>query len=35
MEILHTADWHFGRTLYVRKHYKKFSAFLNWLGVEL
>ena len=31
MKILHTSDWHLGRTLYSRKRYDEFSAFLNWL----
>ncbi len=31
MKILHTSDWHLGRSLYGRKRYKEFSAFLDWL----
>lgn len=31
MKILHTSDWHIGRTLYARKRYEEFSAFLSWL----
>lgn len=31
MKILHTADWHLGRTLYGRKRYEEFTAFLDWL----
>ena len=31
MNILHTADWHIGRTLYGRKRYEEFEAFLTWL----
>ncbi|MDB2613798.1 exonuclease SbcCD subunit D C-terminal domain-containing protein [Chlamydiales bacterium] len=31
MKILHTADWHLGRTLYGRRRYDEFSQFLNWL----
>lgn len=31
MKILHTADWHLGRTLYGRKRYGEFTAFLDWL----
>lgn len=31
MKILHTADWHIGRTLYKRKRYDEFKAFLKWL----
>jgi len=32
MKILHTSDWHIGRTLYGRKRYAEFEAFLNWLA---
>lgn len=32
MRILHTADWHLGRSLYGRKRYVEFEAFLNWLA---
>lgn len=32
MKILHTADWHLGRTLYNRKRYSEFTAFLTWLA---
>lgn len=31
MKFLHTSDWHLGRTLYGRKRYDEFSAFLDWL----
>jgi len=31
MKILHTSDWHIGRTLYGRKRYEEFKAFLTWL----
>lgn len=31
MKILHTSDWHIGRTLYGRKRYEEFGAFLTWL----
>jgi len=31
MKILHTSDWHIGRTLYGRKRYEEFEAFLTWL----
>jgi exonuclease SbcD len=31
MNILHTSDWHLGRSLYGRKRYDEFSAFLDWL----
>lgn len=32
MKILHTSDWHIGRTLYGRKRYEEFEAFLSWLS---
>jgi len=32
MKILHTSDWHLGRTLYGRKRYDEFSKFLTWLA---
>ncbi|WP_075186786.1 exonuclease SbcCD subunit D C-terminal domain-containing protein [Teredinibacter haidensis] len=32
MRILHTSDWHLGRTLYGKKRYQEFEAFLNWLA---
>ncbi|MEB3284330.1 MAG: exonuclease SbcCD subunit D C-terminal domain-containing protein [Candidatus Sericytochromatia bacterium] len=31
MKLLHTSDWHLGRTLYGKKRYDEFDAFLNWL----
>lgn len=31
MRLLHTSDWHIGRTLYGRKRYEEFEAFLTWL----
>ncbi len=31
MKILHTSDWHLGRSLYGRKRYEEFAAFLEWL----
>ena len=31
MRILHTSDWHIGRTLYGRKRYEEFESFLTWL----
>ncbi len=31
MKILHTSDWHLGRTLYGRRRYREFEAFLDWL----
>jgi exonuclease SbcD len=32
MKIFHTSDWHLGRTLYGRRRYEEFAAFLHWLG---
>lgn len=31
MKILHTSDWHLGRSLYGRKRDDEFAAFLDWL----
>lgn len=31
MKILHTSDWHIGRSLYGRKRYDETEAFLDWL----
>lgn len=31
MKVFHTSDWHLGRTLYGKKRYREFEAFLNWL----
>jgi exonuclease SbcD len=31
MRILHTSDWHLGRTLYGRRRQAEYSAFLAWL----
>jgi exonuclease SbcD len=31
MRILHTADWHLGRTLYDKTRYAEFKHFLDWL----
>ena len=31
MKILHTSDWHLGRSLYGRQRYEEFSLFLDWL----
>ncbi len=31
MKILHTSDWHIGRTLYDRKRYDEFEKFFIWL----
>ena len=32
MRVLHTSDWHLGRTLYGRKRYEEFESFLTWLA---
>ncbi|OGQ99046.1 MAG: exonuclease sbcCD subunit D [Deltaproteobacteria bacterium RIFOXYD12_FULL_55_16] len=32
LRLLHTSDWHIGRTLYGRKRYKEFDSFLTWLA---
>lgn len=32
MKILHTSDWHLGRSLFGRKRDAEFAAFLNWLA---
>ena len=34
MKLIHTSDWHIGRSLYGRRRYEEFEAFLSWL-VEL
>ncbi len=31
LRVLHTSDWHIGRTLYSKRRYEEFSAFLDWL----
>jgi exonuclease SbcD len=31
MKILHTSDWHLGRSLYGRNRHTEFSQFLDWL----
>ena len=31
LRVLHTSDWHLGRTLYGRHRYEEFTAFLDWL----
>jgi len=35
MKILHTSDWHLGRSLYGRKRYNEFTEFLNWLSATI
>ena len=32
LKILHTSDWHLGRSLYDRKRYDEYEKFLNWLA---
>ncbi|MEW8279851.1 MAG: exonuclease SbcCD subunit D C-terminal domain-containing protein [Candidatus Thiodiazotropha sp.] len=32
IRLLHTSDWHIGRSLYGRKRYEEFDAFLTWLA---
>ena len=32
MRILHTSDWHIGRTFYGKKRYEEFEEFLAWLS---
>lgn len=32
MKIIHTSDWHIGRSLYGRKRYEEFEAFLDWMA---
>lgn len=32
MKILHTSDWHLGRTLYGRSRQREFELFLDWLA---
>lgn len=32
MRILHTSDWHIGRTLCGRKRYEEYDSFLTWLA---
>ena len=35
MKILHSSDWHLGRSLYGRKRYEEQEAFLRWLVGQL
>lgn len=32
LKILHTSDWHLGRSLYGKRRYREFEAFLGWLA---
>ena len=35
MKILHTSDWHLGRTLYEKTRYDESAAFLNWIKIQV
>jgi DNA repair protein SbcD/Mre11 len=35
MKILHTSDWHLGRSLYGQKRYEEYGQFLDWLVGQL
>ena len=35
MKLLHTSDWHLGRTLHGRRRYEEFAAFLDWLAATM
>jgi exonuclease SbcD len=35
VKLLHTSDWHLGRSLYGRKRYEEFEAFLEWLEGQI
>ena len=35
MKILHTSDWHLGRSLYGTKRYNEFTEFLDWLSTTI
>ena len=35
MKILHTSDWHLGRSLYGQRRYREFAEFLAWLAETL
>lgn len=35
MKILHSSDWHLGRTLFGRRRHAEFAAFLDWLTAIL
>ncbi len=32
IKVLHTSDWHIGRSLFGRNRYNEFDAFLDWLA---
>ena len=31
LNVLHTSDWHLGRSLYGQRRYEEFDALLNWI----
>ena len=31
LRVLHTSDWHIGKTLFSKKRYEEFEKFFNWL----
>ena len=35
MKVLHTSDWHLGRSLYGQKRYTEFGQFLDWLSATI
>lgn len=35
MKILHTSDWHLGRTLYEKRRVEEHTQFLEWLLLEI
>jgi len=35
MKILHTSDWHLGRSLYGQRRYHEFADFLEWLAATI
>ncbi|MDO8910098.1 MAG: exonuclease SbcCD subunit D C-terminal domain-containing protein [Pseudohongiella sp.] len=35
LKVLHTSDWHLGRSLYGQKRYEEFDALLDWMIATL
>ena len=35
MKVLHTSDWHLGRSLYGQKRHAEFGQFLDWLSTTI
>ena len=35
LRVLHTSDWHIGRSLYGKNRYAEFAAFLEWLVAQI